>query len=146
MAGNKKKYLFLFVFILVLVAVGIGYYMYNKPAINVQNTASKKISATDLYAVFRDDSAQAKKNYTNRIIEVSGMVTLITKNQQQQHVVMLKTNLADASINCTMEGIAPGIAAGKMAAVKGICSGMGEGDADIGILGDVYMVRCYHIK
>lgn len=146
MVANKKKHLLLIVTIMVFVAIGIGYYLYTKPAINVQNVVGKNVTAKDLYAGFINDSAQAKNNYANRILEVSGMVTLITQNQQQQNVVMLKTNIDGASINCTMEGVATNIIAGKMIIIKGICSGLGEGDADMGLMGDVYLVRCYHIK
>ena len=30
--------------------------------------------------------------------------------------------------------------------LKGICNGLGEGDADLGIAGDVYLVRCYVVR
>jgi hypothetical protein len=34
----------------------------------------------------------------------------------------------------------------KQATLKGICTGMGMGDADLGIMGDVYLLRCYLVK
>ena len=44
-----------------------------------------------------------------------------------------------------MEEVA-GLAENKQVTLKGICTGMGMGDADLGIMGDVYLVRCYLIK
>jgi hypothetical protein len=130
----------------VLIVAGTGYYLYNKPAVDVKNAEGQKVVATDLFATFMKDSATAKKNYTNKILEISGMVKLVTYNQQHQPVVLLKTNQEGAAINCTLEGPAGGINAGQAVSIKGICNGIGEGVADLGIMGDVYLVRCYVIK
>ena len=61
-------------------------------------------------------------------------------------VVMLQTSEAGAYVNCTMEEKAAGLVENKEATLKGICTGMGMGDADLGIMGDVYLVRCYLIR
>lgn len=144
--GNKKKYLLLFVTVIMLAAAGLGYYLYNKPAIDVQNAKGKKVSATELYLKFSADSATAKSNYVNKILEVSGIVTQILENQQHQQVVMFKTNTDGAAVNCTLEGPAGDLKAGHTVGIKGICNGMGEGEPDLGIMGDVYLVRCYVLK
>jgi tRNA_anti-like len=144
--GNKKKYVLLFLTGIVLVAAGMGYYLYHKPAIDVQNASGQKVVATELYAIFTKDSATAKKDYTHKILEVSGMVTLITENQRHQPVVLLKTNTEGAAVNCTLEGTTGDIKAGNSVSIKGICNGIGEGDADLGLPGDVYLVRCYVLK
>ena len=89
---------------------------------------------------------KSKKNYTNKILEVSGMVTAISENQRHQPVVLLKTNTDGAAINCTFEGNAGDISTGNAVSIKGICNGIGEGDADLGIMADVYLVRCYVLK
>lgn len=143
---NKKKYLLLFVTVIAMVAVTLGYFLYNKPAMDVENTMGQKVEATALYEKFTEDSTVAKKKYSNQILEVSGMVTLVSKNQQLQPVVMLKTNTEGAAVNCTLEGPAGDIKAGHTVGIRGICNGMGEGDAELGIMGDVYLVRCYLIK
>ncbi|MEP7144588.1 MAG: hypothetical protein ABI707_17030 [Ferruginibacter sp.] len=144
--GKKKKYLLLLLTGAVLVAAVTVYYLYNKPAIDVQDADGQKVVATALYETFIKDSTAAKNNYTNKILEVSGMVTTITQNQRHQPVVLLKTNMEGAAINCTLEGPAGNIKSGHHLSIKGICNGIGEGDADLGIMGDVYLVRCYVLK
>lgn len=143
---SVKKIILLFVTVSLLIAAGIGYYWYNKPPVDVQQVAGVPVTALDLYAHFISDSAAAKKTYGNKVLEVSGTVTRISENQDQQAVVLLKTNNGDAAINCTMEAPVGDLSSGQQIVVKGICGGMGEGDQDLGIPGDVYLLRCYLIK
>ena len=145
MPKKKKKYLFLVLAILVVIAA-VGYYMYNKPPVNVKDADATKIVAGDLYQAFIKDSATAKKEYTNKILEVSGIVKQKTQNQQKQPLILLDAKVEGAAINCTLEGPVGEVSPGQPLSLKGICNGMGEGDADLGIAGDVYLVRCYVVK
>lgn len=142
MAGKAKK--IAIVILILAVAGGIaGYYLWNKPHQDVANAAAKKVTAIELYRAFTTDSVAAKKNYSLQVLEVSGVVSSISKNQQQEQVVLFKTATAGASVNCTLEGAANDIKEGSTISIKGICDGIGQGDADLGIMGDVYLVRCY---
>ena len=143
---KTKRNILLSVAVILLVAVGTGYYMYNKPAQDVESAEGKKVLATALYESFAKDSAVAKKNYAEKILQVSGVITEVSTNQQKQAIILLKTNTDGASVNCTMEGPAEGLTTGNTVEIKGICNGMGEGDADLGIMGDVYLVRCHIVK
>lgn len=142
MTARKKNIIFLILAILVIVAIA-GYYFYNKGPVNIKAAAAIKTEATSLYQAFSKDSAGAKKMYWNNILEVSGIVKKVSKNQENQFVVLLQTNEAGAYINCTLEEAVGAPAENSQATLKGICTGMGMGDADLGIMGDVYLVRCY---
>ena len=144
--GNSKRYILLSIAVILLLLVGIGYYMYNKPAVDIESAEGKKVMATALYECFATDSMLAKKDFTQKIVQVSGVVTQVSSNQQKNTVVLLKTNTDGAYVNCTMEEPAQGISAGSNIEIKGICNGMGEGDADLGIVGDVYLIRCHTVK
>jgi hypothetical protein len=144
--SKTKRYILLSFGVILLLAVGTGYYMYNKPAQDVQSAEGKKVMAVALYDGFAKDSMAAKRNYSGKILQVSGVATQVSKNQQNNTVVLLRTNSEGAFVNCTIEGSAQGIVTGSMVEIKGICNGMGEGDADLGILGDVYLVRCHVVK
>lgn len=145
MTGKAKKILSV-IAILALSGAVTGYFLWNKPHQDVADAAGKKVAATDLYQSFTSDSVSAKKNYIQQVLEVSGVVASVSKNQQQQTVVLIKTATDGASVNCTMEGPADGIKEGSTLAIKGICDGIGQGDADLGIMGDVYLVRCFLVK
>ena len=138
----KKKNIIIIFLAVIIIAGAIGFYFYNKGPVNVKNAAAIKTEAAALYQSFLKDSTVAKKTYLNNVLEVSGLVMKVSKNQENQVIVMLQTNESGAYVNCTMEELAEN----KQVTLKGICTGMGMGDADLGIMGDVYLVRCYLIK
>ena len=142
----RKKYIIFFILTIIAISVAFGFYLFNKGPVNIKNARATKVDAAVLYTAFLKDSVQSKQSYTNKILEVTGMVTRLSKNQQNQVIVMLQTNEGGAYINCTMEEEAVSIEENKQAKLKGFCTGMGMGDPDLGILGDVYLIRCYATK
>lgn len=145
MAGKAKKILSVII-VLTLVGAALGYFIWNKPHLDIAGATGTKVVATELYKAFTTDSVSAKQYYIQQVLEVSGTVNSISKNQQNQALVLIKTGADGAFINCTMEGPADDIKEGATVAIKGICSGIGQGDADLGIMGDVYLVRGYLVK
>lgn len=144
MTGKKK---ILFAAALTIMAAAIfGFYMWNKPAINVTGANGLRIDAVMLYKAFLTDSALAKRKYINQVLEVSGVIKRLLKNQQNQAVILLNTGTEGAAINCTLEGPEKNVNEDDTSLIKGICTGIGEGDPDMGIPGDVYMTRCYLAK
>jgi hypothetical protein len=140
----KKISIFAFLCLLITGAV-IGYYMFTKGPRDVKNASATKVTARTLYQSFSQDSATAQKKYTDKILETSGLISQVTKNQQGISFVMLTTNEDGAYINCTMEGPSNEVKANDSVTIKGICSGI-QADNDLGIKGDVYLTRCYIIK
>jgi len=143
---SKTKKIVSVILIILIVGAAAGYLMWNKPHLNVSGAKAVKIEAAILYNSFIADSTAANKNFVQQVLEISGTVNGISKNQQNQTVVLLKTALEGASVNCTFEEQVDTIAVGSRVKIKGICSGMGQGDADLGIMGDLYLVRCYLVK
>ncbi len=127
------------------IAVGVvGYKMWNKPHVDILNAAVKKVNASELYSAFEKDSSTATKSFVvkNLVIEVTGEIASITKNQQNKPVIVLKTT-GNGGINCEFEGKADNLKTGTNISIKGICTGIGQSDADLGLAGDVYLTRCY---
>ncbi|MFM6924578.1 MAG: OB-fold protein, partial [Ferruginibacter sp.] len=121
----RKKYILVFLLAVAIIAGVTGYYMYNKGPVNIKSSAAAKIEAATLYQSFLKDSVQAKKNYADKVLEVSGIIKKISKNQQNQVIVMLQTNEEGAFVNCTLEEDKPGLTENKPVSLKGICTGMG---------------------
>lgn len=130
---------------IVVIGGSVGFYLFNKGPVNVKNANAVSISAPELYNAFLKDSMQARKTYADKILEVSGTVIRVSKNQQNQEIVMLESGESGAYVNCTMEETF-GFTENSVVTIKGICTGMGMGDPDLGILGDVYLTRCYAVK
>jgi len=143
---KKARNILLIVLLLALTGAGIGYYLFNKGPVNVQGSDAINITAGDLYQEYIRDSSAAQKKYTDKILLVSGVVHDVSTNQQQKKIVLLKANTDGTYINCTMEENIENIHANDKVNIQGICSGIGEGDVDLGIKGDVYLTRCYLIK
>lgn len=123
-----------------------GYYLYNKGPVDVKNSSGIKINAEDLYNSFSTDSVSAQKKYSNRILNVHGIINNITTNVENKQIVTLKTSTDAAYINCVLEETTQQINTGEEVNIKGICSGIGQGEPDLGIKGDVYLSRCFIAK
>ena len=134
-----------------LAASVIGYKMYNKKHFNVESAApASEISAIDLHQTFVTDSSLAKNKFIGdknkqKVTKVNGEIAAIKEDQQGNTIILLKTNTDGAFINCTMEKKIQNISAGSTIAVKGICTGYNF-DAEMGIPGDVILIRGFVIK
>ena len=137
----RLKKIVLVILLIAVIAVGIGLYMFNKGPINIEGSSGVKITATELYNAFNTDTVAAAKLYSGKILEVKGMISSVSVNQQHQEVIMLKTNMDAAFINCTLENENTTVAEGRAVTVKGICSGIGQGDEELGIKADIYLTR-----
>lgn len=146
MNRKSKKSILISLLLIVLLAAAFGYYLFNKGPVDVKNSSAIKTNAAALYDKFDTDSAAAFKNYSGKILEVSGEVTAVSENQEKATIILLKTNAGGASVNCTMEEDPGEIKINDRVNIKGICSGMGQADEDLGIKADVYLTRCFLIK
>lgn len=138
----KRSAPLIFIIVITIGAL-IGYRIWNKPHVNIKNAVALKASAIDLYNSLTKDSAHKKTLFINKIVAVSGVVKQVIKNQQNQQVILLKTNVSDGSVNCTMEENIKNIKAGDVVLLKGICVGYIGGDNDLHLPGDVFLIRCY---
>jgi hypothetical protein len=146
MNSNIKKTIVFTAIVSLLLLAGFIYYYYQLGPRNVENAKGEKIAAADLYQRFSKDILSSKIAYLEKILEVGGTVSQVLQNQQNEAVVLLKTNQSTAAINCTLEGPVKNIKEGDQVTIKGICSGMGETDNELGINGDVYLIRCFIIQ
>ncbi len=128
---------------LVVIALIAGYTLWNKPHMDIRETQAIETNAVNLYKIFITDSTEAKTTYVNKVLNVFGIVKSVSVNQEYQQIILLKTSEPDASVNCTMEGNAVGIRVGDQVLLKGLCVGYSGGEADMGLPGDVFLVRCY---
>jgi hypothetical protein len=135
MTANKKRILkwsLLFVLIIIVTGGFIGYKMYNKPHRNVEAAKGIAIAATQLITAYENNEADANSKYLDKVLEVTGEITEVSKNQKAETVITLKgTDMG--GIICTLEGTAVTEAKpGTSVTIKGICTGY---------LTDVVLVR-----
>jgi hypothetical protein len=144
MTGRAKRNILFFLIVGILIAFVGGYLLWNKSHRNVKDADGIKTNAIDLYNIFISDSAKASITYLNNVVKVSGTVSGISVNQKKQKIILLKTSVPGASVNCTMEeDVNNHYKVGDNIDLKGICSGFIPGDMDMGLAGDVFLIRCY---
>ena len=142
MKHNTKKIFIIAVLSMLVLSISAGIYLYNKGPLDVRSVRGTPVDAGELYSLFTNDSVLAGKKYISRVLLVSGQVSEISVNASQQKIVLIKTGTDGAYVNCTLEEASNDIAVNKPISIKGICSGIGQGDADLGIPGDIYLTRC----
>ncbi len=133
----------LVLFVLAVAGLLTAYLLWNKPHRDVAEANAINIQAPELYRIFTTDSVAARKQFLEKVLLVEGQLQRVGENQQKQVVATLVTGTEGAYINCTFEGKASGLQTGKSVTIKGICGGLGQGDPDLGIPGDLYLTRCY---
>ena len=128
---------------IIAIAAIVGYKLWNKPHQNIKNAVAIKTTAILLYNSLAVDCVRMKSIYTNKIVLISGEVKEVSKNQKNQQIILLKTNTSGGFVNCTMEENVSNIKTGDRIRIKGICIGYVEADSDMGLSGDVFLIRCY---
>jgi len=111
--------------ILALIGGGTACYMWNKPHAKVEDAKGIAITAAALAKEYQTDEKAADAKYLNKVIEVSGTVNEIDKNQDGGAMLILDTGDPMAGIQCSMRDKGASAAKGQNATIKGFCSGSG---------------------
>jgi hypothetical protein len=129
------------VLIIIIAAAGIGgyiaYHMFTDPSEGPINKKALNVNAISLLDDYNKSEAEANKKYLGKVVAVSGEVKEVTKNQEGQTVVTLKTSDPMNSINCTLDQKDMAIKQGSTVTLKGLCTGY---------MMDVYVTRCTVVK
>ncbi len=141
---KKSKKIILFSFLtLTAFALSAGFYFYNKGPVDVKNSRSISVKADELYTLYSSDTVKAGKKFTSKVLLVQGEISEVSTNLKNEQIILVKTGTPGAYVNCTLQETAENLVTGALVSIKGICSGIGEGDADLGLPGDVYLTRCF---
>jgi len=130
-------------FVAIIAVTGIiSYRIWNKPHPDIRDADAVKTTSITLYNILSKKGSDSAI-YLNKVVEVSGVIESVSKNEQNQQIILLKTNVSRGSVNCTMEEAVNGKKPGDTIVLKGICSGYIGGDMGMGLPGDVFLIRCY---
>lgn len=135
----KRFRIFLLTAVILLIAAAlyVWFFIWNKPQLNVADAKGIKVEAAVLFNAYSSNEQSANTNYLEKILEVSGEVTSVTRNTEGFTVVLLKTDDPMFGINCTLEQKDVRVKEGDTVTLKGICTGY---------LTDVVLIRCYKIN
>lgn len=126
MSTQKKKlfkWVLLLVFITVLTGGFVGYKMYNKPHRDVLHARGIHVPAAKLVTDYETNEEAANSAYLDKVLEVTGIITEVSKNQKGETVVVLD-GTGIGTVRCTMEGsVQHDMKTGASVIIKGICTG-----------------------
>ena len=116
---------------ILLILIGIGivtggiivYKIYTKPHRDVTKEEGVQLSAQSLYDAFKTNEAEANSKYLDKAIQLTGEVAAVSKNQDGNTIVDIKTNDPLVVINCTFKNDPGTLQPGQTITFKGICTG-----------------------
>lgn len=135
-----KKYL-KYILPLLLIGLSTAFYLYNKPHQNMEKAqVAMQLHAAQLFDDFDSNETQANTKYLDKIMEVSGKVSAIGKEEDGTISVTLDAGNDMFGVICQLDNLTDhkrdNFTVGENIRFKGICTGM---------LMDVVLVRCIEI-
>jgi len=135
-----------------LIGGGFVLYLFNMPHRDVQATKTDfKLESSQLVAEYLKSADEANQKYLDeegesKVLAVTGTVSAITDDLNNQKVVLLKNAGDKAGVSCTFteatNSHAAQLAPGQTVTIKGgIRSGAGY-DEDLGLYEDVILEKC----
>jgi hypothetical protein len=142
-----KRFIIFFVLIAIAAVALFLYLEYNRTNADLKTSRAQfSMEATELIAAFDTDTASASKKYTDKVIEVSGVVKSI--DTYGNPVVISMGRQGDpSSVKCSMDSSYArdyeNVQEGDELRIKGMCNG-GTKEGDFGT--DVSLNRCVLIS
>lgn len=120
---NKRSFI-LTLILAVIVAAGVtAYMMWNKPHEKVEDRKAIELTADALNNAFEQNEQSANAAYLNKVIDVSGTIAEVSKNQDGKTVILLQTSDPVSGVQCTMRENNVKAAVGQQVKIKGFCNG-----------------------
>lgn len=111
----------------------IAYKLYTQKHRMIEQEQYTSISASELFKAFEENESLANTKYLNQVIEVTGILSEVLANQENNTVAILQSSDPLFGISCTLEHPASKLSAGDSIVIKGICTGY---------LSDVVLTHC----
>ncbi len=117
--------------IVVIAGAGFAWWVYHKPHRNINNEIAVKVATNALLDAFKQNEKTASANYTDKVLELSGIVKEASKNEAGNWVVNIENDVHTGSITVAFSTLQNTIQAFDSIAYKGICAGYFPDDNNI---------------
>lgn len=138
---TTKKKIFVTLSIGILIAASVGLYMFNKPARDVQSTATDfSYQANEIVNEYLTDAKKANDKYldekgNSKVLEITGTVADISEDFNHQKVILLKGASDKAGVSATFtketESSTQNIKVGDQITIKGVIRSGAKYDEDL---------------
>lgn len=156
---KKKKTIKIIIISIVSVLViggGIILYLFNMPHRDVKNASTDyQVEASVLVTEYLNDAAKANEKYLDeegdsKIFEVSGVISEITIDGNNQTVVLLKNKSEKAGVSCTFteetNKEAQNLKVGQKTTIKGVIRAGATYDSDLEMYEHVIIEKASIVK
>lgn len=143
---SRKKIIWLIILLVVAGGVWYGYRQYTRTHKDLKEVNPDFVlPAGNLIREFETGDSAAGIKYNGKVIEVTGNVKNIEKDDQGYYTIVLAGNESPSSVRCSMDTIhnadAAQLAKGSSATLRGSCNGFNKDET--GLLGsDVILNYC----
>lgn len=110
---------------------GFAWWVYNKPHRNINNEVAVKVSVNTLLDAFKQNEKTASTQYTDKVLELSGIVKEASKNEAGKWVVNIENGAHTGSITVAFSALQDSLQPFDSIAYKGICAGYFPEDNNI---------------
>jgi len=134
----KRKKLVIFggaALIAVLSSFSYGIYLYNKPAMKIENEeAVLTTTSKELVGSFSDNAEKMTAEFTGKVIQVKGKVSLVETSAESSIVIL------DNGVKCEFSDTSIAFQKGQEVVVKGIFSGYDD------MFNELSLLKCLIVK
>ena len=146
---STKKTILIIIILAVAIAGWFGWKEYSRTNRDLKKvTPDFVLTATQLITEFESGDSIANHKYSGKIIELSGNVKNLEKDEKGFYTVVLGDSSQLSSVRCSLDTIhnpdAAGLRPGSSAIMRGACAGYNKDDLGLG--SDVLLNRCAVIK
>jgi hypothetical protein len=125
------KYTAGFIAIVVIAGAGFAWWVYHKPHRNINNEIAVKSETNALLDAFKQNEKTASTQYTDKVLELSGIVKEASKNDAGNWVINIENDAQTGSITVAFSALQDQLQPFDSIAYKGICAGYFPEDNNI---------------
>jgi hypothetical protein len=125
------KYTIGFIVIVVIAGAGFAWWVYHKPHRNINDEIAVKTETHALLDAFKRNEKTASSQYTDKVLELSGIVKDASKNEAGNWVVNIENDTHTGSITVAFSALQDQLQPFDSIAYKGICAGYFPEDNNI---------------
>ena len=125
------KYTAGFIAIVVIAGAGFAWWVYHKPHRNINNEIAVKSETNALLDAFKQNEKTASTQYTDKVLELSGIVKEASKNDAGNWVINIENDAQTGSITVAFSALQNQLQPLDSIAFKGICAGYFPEDNNI---------------
>ena len=117
------KYILGFIVIVVIAGAGFAWWVYHKPHRNINDEIAVQSETNALLDAFKQNEKTASTSYTDKVLELSGIVQEASKNEAGNWVINIENDAQTGSITVAFSALQNTVQPFDSIAYKGICAG-----------------------